>query len=266
MMIRCASRFPGLRVPKIASIAAVLLLPQAALADPQGLSRFVPITIEDAYPVAPGEFELQATGVWDHDTHDRRGDDLVTAQPTMKFGPFSGAEIYAGMPYRFGDASRRHGGDEVFGAFYNFNEQRDLLPAFAVNASYANPFGADARSGESILRLIATKSLGDPYSAPRLHINLSWYRLTDPAATERTDRYETAIGYSQSVAPHTAVVVDYVWAQKRSQGAHSNLIEAGLRHELNDHWSLSSGAGVGVGAESQDFRLLFAVQRSFSLF
>lgn len=258
------SRCPGC-ILAIAA-AAILSLPRAATADPQGLSRFVPITIEDAYATAPGELELQGTSVWDHDTHDRRGDDLVTAQPTIKFGPFPGAEIYAGVPYRFGDASRRDGGDEVFGGFYNFNEQRDILPAFAVNASYANPFGANARSGESTLRLIATKSLGDPYSAPRLHLNLSWYRLVDPTASERTDRYETAIGYSQSLTAHTAAVVDYVWAQNRTRGEHSNLIEAGLRHELSEHWSLAGGAGVGVGAESPDFRLLFAAQRTFSLF
>jgi hypothetical protein len=247
-------------------VAIILVLPGIANADPQGLSRFVPITVEDAYPTATGELELQATAVWEHDTHNRRGDDLVTAQPTIKFGPFPGAEVYAGTPYRFGDASRRHGGDEVFGGFYNFNEQRDVLPAFAVNASYANPFGADARSGESTVRLIATKSLGDPYAAPRLHLNLSWYRLVDPSLTERANRYETAVGYSQSLSPHTAAVVDYVWAQNRSAGEHSNLIEAGVRHELDDGWAISGGAGVGVGAESEDFRLLFGLQRSFTLF
>jgi hypothetical protein len=260
-MVHCPGRILG-----TAAAIAIFCLPRAAEADPQGLSRFVPITVEDAYPLATGEFELQATGVWVHDTHDRRGDDLVTAQPTLKLGPFPGAEVYAGLPYRFGDASRRDGGDEVFGAFYNFNNQRDLLPAFAVNASYANPYGADAHSGESTLRMIATKSLGDPYSAPRLHLNLTWYRLTDPTATERADRYETAIGYSQSLTAHTAAVVDYVWAEKRSRGAQSNLIEAGLRHELDEHWAISGGAGVGVGAQSQDFQLLFALQRSFSLF
>jgi hypothetical protein len=249
----------------LAALAAASLAPGAAHADPQALSRFVPVTIEDAYPLGTGKIEFQGTGVWDHDTHGKRGDDLFTLTPTLKYGPFPGAQISVGVPYRLGDASRRYGGATSFAAFYNFNNQGDVLPAFAVSASYDEPFGADPQSRETSLRFVATKSLGDPYRAPRVHLNLSWNHLTDPIATERRDRYELAIGYSQSLGEHTAAVVDYVRAEKRTKGANSNIVEAGLRHELTPHWTVAGGVGVGFAEESQDFRVLVALQRSFDL-
>jgi hypothetical protein len=61
-------------------------------------------------------------------------------------------------------------------------------------------------------------------------------------------------------------VVDYVHAQNPAKGGVSNLIEAGLRHEVADNIAVSAGGGLGIGPQSPDFRLLVALQYDFSAF
>jgi len=50
---------------------------------------------------------------------------------------------------------------------------------------------------------------------------------------------------------------------KLSRGLPITLVEAGVRHALQDETVLAAGAGVGLGLDSADFRLLPGVQRSF---
>jgi hypothetical protein len=248
----------GLILAGVATVAAA-----TAQADPQALSPFVPVTIEDAYPTATGKGEFQGVAYWDHGP---RHGDLVTLAPELKLGAFPGAQFEIETPYALGSASARDQGSITFGGLYNLNAQRDLLPAFALHDDYAQGFGRRGGTSENTLKLIATKSLGDPWSAPRLHLNLSWIRATDAPAGVRTDRYQAAIGYSQSIADHTALVVDYVFAQNAMRGSNTNLIEAGLRHEVADNIAISAGAGAGIGHNSPDFRLLVALQYDFKAF
>jgi hypothetical protein len=243
-------------------VAAVLGAVSPAQADPQALSPFVPVTIEDAYPTKTGNAELQGVTYWDHGP---KGKDLATLAPEVKLGAFPGAQFEVETPYALGSASGRDQGSITFGGLYNFNAQGDWLPAFALHDDYSESFGLGGDSGSNnSLRAIATKSLGGTAeSAPRLHLNLTWLHATDPTAKQRTDRYEAALGYSQLVTDKTAFVADYVRQQNAAKGSAENLIEAGLRHEVTDDLALSAGAGFGFGQQSPDFRLLLAVQYDF---
>jgi hypothetical protein len=247
----------------MASAAVIAGLTGVAHADPQALSPFVPVTIEDAYPTATGKGEFQDVSYWDHGP---RGKDLATLAPELKLGAFPGAQLEVETPYGLGSASARYQGSFTFGGLYNLNEQGAVLPAFALHDDYSEGFGRGGGTSENNLKLIATKSLGDPWSAPRLHLNLSWIRATDATPANRTDRYQAAIGYSQSIAAHTALVVDYVHSQNAAKGQVSNLVEAGLRHEVTDAIAVSAGGGVGIGQQSPAFRLLVALQYDFDAF
>jgi hypothetical protein len=235
----------------------------AAHADPQALSPFVPVTIEDAYPTATGKGEFQGVTYW---THGPAKKDLVTLAPELKLGVFPGAQFEIEPTYGLGNANGRDQGSVTFGGLYNLNQQGDVLPALALHDDYAQGFGRHGGASENTLKVIATKSLGDPWSAPRLHLNLSWSHATNAGPTDRTDRYQAAIGYSQSVTADIALVVDYVHAQNPAKGGVSNLIEAGLRHEVADNIAVSAGGGVGIGPQSPDFRLLVALQYDFKAF
>jgi hypothetical protein len=248
----------------IAVIPGILAGAATAAADPQALSSFVPITIEDAYPAGTGILELQGVTYWDHGP---KGRDLVNLAPEIKLGAFPRTQLEIESPYALGNALGHDTGSVTFGGLYQLNEQGDVLPAFAVHEDYSRGFGLRGGSSGNSLRFIATKSLGSTdAAAPRLHLNLTWLRAIDADANERTDRYQAAIGYSQLVSADTALVVDYVHTQNSARNSASNLVEAGLRHAISDDFAVSAGAGAGFGQQSPDFRVLLAIQYDFKAF
>ncbi len=248
------------------ALAALLALPTAALADPQSISRFAPTQVEDAYTTRPGTLQFQGGGIYANEPHDRRGDDTWELRPVLRAGLAPGLRLALAAPYRVGDSSRAGEGDVDLDLKYNFNEQTAALPAFAVMAGYSHQHGGGTRAGEgaTFVRGLATKWLGGDRSAPRLHLNATWYRPVDPLPTAREDRFDIGVAYTQLVAPKTALVAEFVHAQRERHGDAQNIFGAGLNHEIAEGLYLGGTLGVGVGDKSPDFRAIVALRKSFS--
>lgn len=239
-----------------------LLLPAvpARAAEPAQPGTFQPLTVEDASPIERGQAEAALAFRWDHV---EEGDDLFEARPRLKLGALPGLELELAAPYRFGDEGE---GDLRASAQYALTRGGGALPALGVEMGVTRTYGS-RRDTEAELKALATQPLTrQGGSGPSLHLNLSWLRLFDAGPAERGDRYAAVVGYSQPVGQDTALVLDLAREQERGEGRETNIAEAGLRRRLPGDLVLSAGAGLGLDADSPDFRMVVGLQHSFSLF
>ena len=237
-----------------------------ALADPQGLSTFVPVQAQDALAVRPGVLELQGTGVYTRDTHNSKGPDLLNLSPTLKLGPLKGMQIDISTPYAVGNQSGANQGSTGFDVFYNFNDPTPRFPALAVQAGYQTPYGAGHHTDQWFVRGLATQWLGSNDKAPRLHLNFNYTHVNTPSATSRKDVMEILGAFSMLLTDKTALVLDVVHGAKSTKRENETVVDAGLRWEINDEWSVGGGIGAGIGQQSPQFRVIFAIQKDFKLF
>lgn len=135
-----------------------------------------------------------------------------------------------------------------------------------TGSRYGQPYGAGRRSVQYTLRGIATKYLGGSERSPRLHLNISWYRLAQPGPGQRADQLELAVGHSRLVSDSTALVVDVVHGAKPERRARQTIVDVGVRHEIGDGWAVSLGVGAGIAQQSPALRAFFAVRKSLRVF
>jgi hypothetical protein len=237
-----------------------------ALADPQALSAFVPVQTQDALVIRTGVLELQGYGLYTRDDHNSRGRDLLTLSPTLKIGAMKGMQIDLALPYAVGTQSIASQGSTGLDMIYNFNDPTPTFPALAVQVGYQTPYGAGHHTDVWFVRGLATQWLGTNDQAPRLHLNLNYAHANTPSSTSRKDVVELGVGYSMLLTPKTALVLDVVHGAKNTKGQNETIVDAGLRWEITDDWILSGSVGAGIGQQSPPFRVLFAIQKDFSLF
>lgn len=236
-------------------------------ADPQASAPFVPVQVEDAFPVPFNALQLQADAHYTRDTDAGGGGNNTVAEPFVKLGgPIQGMELAVALPHNFGDTPINNSGGPTFNVLYQFTNDTTYLPAFAGRAVYQEPTGPGHHTSLTTLRGIATKFLGADAAAPRLHLNLSWYHFTDPSASQQRNQYEVGIAYSQLLAADTAAFVDFVHGDKPQRSQQESIIDIGVKHLLGDTVAVSFGGGFGMGQQSPAFRILFSVQKDIQLF
>ena len=54
-------------------------------------------------------------------------------------------------------------------------------------------------------------------------------------------------------------------AQRTRRGQTENIIDVGLNHEVSEALSIGAAVGLGIGAESLDFRAIVALRKSFGV-
>jgi len=246
-----------------AFLAGFLLLSagQAARAgDHTNLEEGLPTDVEDAYPTAYGNRELQLQGRFER-TADGKNQFIV--DPRLELGFARNWQARIAVPFRLGSGDKTGSGDVGVELFYNFNNESLRLPAFALSARADFPTGNNSRGVDSQFKFIATRSLGTSSKLQRLHLNLIYRNNASPGANERSNRYSAIAGYSQRLGPDTVGILDYVRDQDRQKGATFNIIEAGLRRQINPLTVISFGLGAGIGNQSPKFRLTAGLQKSF---
>ena len=252
------------------AIALAAVAAGAARADPQALSTNVPVEIEDARPVPLGTLFIQPDQRFTRDRATGGGTtDLGQPELSLKLGAAKGLQLDVTPAYNWSGGPQDSNGQARVGGLYQFTQDKgDWLPDLAVRASYGIGYGVSAPSDQVLLRGAATKHLGAGDRAPRLHANVSWTRVLDPAAGDRRDQYGAAVGASFLVAKDTAVVADYAWSQRPGRGdGDQQFIDVGMIHEFSEQWSVGFGAGGGVGGGRQpEGRLFVSLQRVFRLF
>lgn len=251
---------------RFGTMLTLLAAASPALADPQALSTFVPVQTQDALVVRTGVLELQGTGVYTRDTHNSRGPDLLNLSPTLKLGPVKGVQLDISVPYAVGNQSGANQGSSGFDALYQFTDPSPTFPALAIQAGYQIPYGAGHHTDQWFVRGLATQWLGSNDKAPRLHLNFDYTHVNTPSSTQRKDVMLILGAVSMLLTDQTALVLDIVHGAKTTKRENQTIVDAGLRWEINDEWSLSGGVGAGIGQQSPQFRVIFAIQKEFKIF
>lgn len=244
----------------LCAFAPLGLMPQAHAADHTNLEEGLPTEIEDAYPTAYGNRELQLQGRYER-TED--GKNRFVLDPRLEYGFARNWQAKIAVPFRLGNADQTGSGDVGVELFYNFNTESLKVPAIAVSARADLPTGKDSRGVDTTYKFIATKTLGAGAKLQRLHLNLIYRNNAKAQASERSNRYGAVLGYSQRLNADTVGVLDFVREQEREKGKTSNVLELGLRRQMTPLRVLALGIGAGIGDDSPRFRLTAALQQSF---
>ena len=251
----------GAGVASAAVALAVLCGPAWAQGDEHmGLSRGLPITIDDAGEIKKGETELKFRSAYERQ---RDGRHLFLLNPEVEYGVMPGLSVGLTPRYGIGNADEGGRGDVEFEIEYNVLPPSGMRPSLTLVPQVSVPFGPGGESVQSELELRLTQPLGAEKTAPRLHLNVAWRYLHEPDPDERRHRYFAAFGINLPVAAATAVAFDIVREPSRERGTVDNFLEAGVRHALDDKTALGAGVGVGLGPDAPDFRLFVGFQRSF---
>lgn len=230
----------------------------AAAADHDNLEEGLPVQVEDAYPIEYRGRELQLPVSYDRtDEHD----DRVTLEPRLEVGFARNWQGKVFVPVYTGSADRTGSGNVGAEALYNFNTESLRLPAFALSGRVLTPTGKDSNGIDSTLKLLATKSLTRT-GLDRLHLNASYSHKFEEADDERRDRYSAIVGYSRRAGPDTLLVADFIREQELERDKESNIVELGVREQLDPLSVLSLGVGAGIGDDSPELRVVLGIQRS----
>lgn len=225
-----------------------------------GVSRGLPITIDDADKIEAGKSEVKFHTLYDRQ---RDGSNLFTPRAEFEYGLRRGLSLGVSPSYSLGNADQRNRGAVEFELEYNILEFSGWRPGITIVPQVSVPYGSGGEAVQSEIELRVTQPLGESKTAPRLHLNLSWRHLHDPKPDERQDRYFAAAGINFAVAQNTALAFDLVREPERERGKVDNFVEAGVRHTLGESLALNAGAGVGLGPDSPRFRLLVGLQAGF---
>jgi len=249
----------GLRRALAASAAIAFSAPALAQSDHDNLEEGLPTRLEDAYPI--GYFGREAQLSYDYErTDDDEERHLLRPRVEFGFAPNWQGKLQA--PFYVGDPDVPGHGDVQLEALYNFNQESLTLPAFALAAKLDFPSGQDSEGVDTTLKAIVTRPIVDDHFG-RLHLNLEWGHNSESLDGERDDTFAVVAGYSFLLEPDTIVVADFVREWEMERRHESNLVELGLRQQLDPLSVLSLGVAVGIGDESPELRVTLGFQYSF---
>ena len=243
----------------IAVLGWRLWLDCARAADHNNLEEGLPTQVEDAYPIAYGGREIQ--GLFRFEKTDK-SENRYAFVPRIEYGFARNWQAKLEVPIFPGNADRRGSGDIRLEALYNFNTESLWLPAFALSGGIDIPAGTKTRGVDPRLKFIMTKSISQT-GLDRIHFNFGWRHNFENRSDERDDPFTTILGYSRRLGADTTLVADFVREWKIEKKQESNILELGLRRQLDPLTLIAIGGGGGIGDESPKFRITLGFQRSF---
>ncbi len=230
-------------------VATVLLMTAAPsptwAIDHKNLDEGRPLRLEDAYPIAAGEWAIEAgAGA----TFQRRSANRGLFPLEILYGAWPNLQLGVGTtlstdPHEIDE--QRKSGDLELSALYNFNQETLTLPALGARVELNLPTGVDSSGVDVALKAIATKS----FDRLAVHFNAAYEFLTGTTGDERDGRYQLVLGASYPVgAPRytrTTLVGDIFTEQSVHRGE-SNIVgaEIGFRHQLTPRIVLDAGLGT----------------------
>jgi hypothetical protein len=242
-------------------LAVMACLAQAAVAqtDHINLEEGLPTRLEDAYPTAYRNREVQFFTRYERT---REGEDRVTLNPRAEFSLARNWQFKVAAPFYTGSADRTGSGNVRMEAFYNFNVESLYVPAFALVGGVEFPSGKDSAGVDTTAKAILTQTISNRLD--RLHLNAEITHNAGRMLDERSTRFTGVFGYSGRLGPDTILITDIVRQQERRRGENSNIIEVGIRRQLSPLMVLSVGAGAGVGDQSPKVLITIGIQRTLT--
>jgi hypothetical protein len=229
---------------------------RAAALDHGNLDAGRPLRLEDPYPVAAGEWAVEA-GVGVEEA--RRGRDAGLARAEVLYGIAPNLHVsLEGTVFAPVRAVRgaEDSGDVVVSGLYNLNQETLTLPAFGLEAAVALPTGPDASGTDLEVKGLVTRSWG----RVGFHLNAGYALIGGARANERDRRYLLTAGASLPLgAPshtRTLLVVDAFRDQAPSvRQAGVSGAEIGVRHQLTARTVLDAGTGTELRGPEDRSRL-----------
>jgi len=213
--------------------------------DHKNLDEGRPLRLEDAYPIAAGEWAVE---VGAGATFPRRGANRGLFPMEILYGAWPNLQLGIGTtlstdPHEIDEQQKS--GDLELSALYNFNQETLSLPALGVRLELNLPTGVDSSGVDVALKAIATKS----FDRLAVHFNAAYEFLTGTTEDERDGRYQFVLGASYPVgAPRytrTTLVGD-VFTEQSPRRGDSNIVgaELGVRHQLTPRTVIDAGVGT----------------------
>ncbi|MFN2427289.1 MAG: transporter, partial [Candidatus Binatia bacterium] len=233
-------------VSLVAAIGLVTQLRPAA-ADPLNLESGLPLEMEDAYAAPFLNREYQTYLRYERDDDGR---DFGRWVNRLEVGLWYNTELTVEVPLVFGEIEPDGLGDVSVELLYNFNQESQILPAFALAGTLITPTGDHSRGLDPEIEFIATKTLPGTWDLHRLHFNFS-YRFNDEVRSgERGGIYHVVVGYEVRATNNLVLLADLVREEDLEKGVEINLIEGGGRYRLTPYALLAVGLGFGIADES----------------
>ena len=224
------------------------LPPTVSAIDHDNLDEGRPLRLEDAYPIAAGEWALET------------GAGLSAERKSRSRGIFPVEILYGVMPnlqvslgtMLLTDPKRIEGqtksGDLQLSGLYNFNQETLSLPALGVRFTLNLPTGTEPSGADFRIKGLVTKSIG----RLSVHFNPAYEIFSGTQPFERDSRYELALGASYPVgAPkHTlTTILGDVFTEQASRHGDPQIVgvEVGVRRQWTPWTVLDAGIGTEFG-------------------
>jgi hypothetical protein len=240
-------------------LSALFLAVPAFAHDPNDLEENLPTELQDTKAQNVGQVEFQGMLRYIDEGEENR----FVYRPALEVGLLPRLELCVTGTFYSGNTDREGSGNVSGELFYNFNEESGWVPATAMAVAGDFPTGEHSRGTDVTTKVILSKAPFPAFKENRLHLNLLWTYNGGKGDDERRNILKGVIGFNVGMGKDTAFVVDYVREQLEEKGEHSNVVEAGLRRVITGSTLISMGAGAGIGADSERYRVTAAIQQSF---
>lgn len=245
------------------ALVVASVLPAVAI-DHKNLDENRPLRLEDPYPIATGEWAIEAGAGF---TLQRRGSDRGAFPVEILYGAVPNLQLGIGStlstaPHEVEEQTRS--GDLQLSGLYNLNQETLSVPAFGAKLTLNLPTGIDSSGIDVEMKGLVTKS----FDRLSLHFNAAYEFLTGTERGERNGRYQLVLGASYPVgAPRytrTTLLADVFTEQAAHTGEASIVgVEAGFRHQVTSRLVFDAGAGTEVSGPSDRARFFFTTGLSF---
>ncbi len=249
---------------RVVLFSAALLassVPPTYAIDHANLDEGRPLRLEDAYPVATGEWTIEGGAGF---TFQRRTSDRAFVTLEALYGALPNLQLALGSrlftnPHDIDEPARS--GDLQLSALYNFNQETLSLPASGLKLTVNLPTGVDSSGVDVEVKGLVTKSVGrlslhlnaayefldSDTTARHVSVTSSGARLT--GGDERDGRFKFAVGAGYPVgAPQytrTTLLGD-VFTEGGSRRGEDPVVgvELGFRHQLTHRVVVDGGVGT----------------------
>ena len=236
------------------------LTPTAFAIDHDNLDEGRPLRLEDAYPIAAGEWALETgAGLLAH--RNSRSQGLFPLE--ILYGLAPNLQVSLGTtlltdPKRIEEQTKS--GDLSVSGLYNFNQETLSLPAFGLRFTLNLPTGTDSSGADFRIKGLVTKSLG----RLSFHFNPAYELFSGTKPFERDSRYELALGASYPVgAPkHTlTTLLGDLFTEQAPRRGDPQIVgaEVGVRHQWTPWTVLDAGVGTELAGPANRSNVLLTL-------
>jgi hypothetical protein len=226
--------------------------------DHDNLDEGRPSRLEDAYPIAAGEWALE-TGAGLSAERKSRARGLFPVE--VLYGLAPNLEVSLGTTFLTDPRTieqQTKSGDLQLSGLYNFNQETLNLPAFGVRLTVNAPTGTTSSGVDVRVKGLVTKS----FDRLSVHFNPAYEVFSGTKPFERDGRYELALGASYPVgAPkHTlTTLLGDVFTEQAPRRGDPQIVgaEIGVRQQWTPWTVLDAGIGTEFAgpANRSDFFL-----------